>query len=53
VFPKIKIPLYQPALDKEEEKAVIKLIRSKKLSRGPEIEQFEKDLTKFVCKNMP
>jgi len=50
MVPKIKIPLYQPVFDKEEEKAVIKVIRSKKLSRGPEIEQFEKDFAKFVCK---
>lgn len=46
----IKIPLYQPTVDNEEEEAVIRVLRSKKLSKGSEIEQFENELSSFLGK---
>lgn len=46
----IKIPLYQPTLDSEEEEAVVRVFRSRKLSRGFEVEQFENELSSLVGK---
>lgn len=42
------IPLLKPWLGKEEEKAILQVIRSGWVSLGPKVEQFEKAIAKFV-----
>jgi len=44
------IPLYKPSLDKQEEIAVLEVIRSGVLSRGNKIDQFEDEFATFVGK---
>lgn len=46
----MKIPLYQPSLNKREEEAALNVIRSGKLSRGLEVDLFEKEFADFVGK---
>ncbi|MBP8591237.1 DegT/DnrJ/EryC1/StrS aminotransferase family protein [Candidatus Shapirobacteria bacterium] len=45
-----KIPLYQPILGEEEEKAILKVIRSRKLSNGLEVDHFEREFARFIGK---
>jgi perosamine synthetase len=42
------IPFLKPWLGKEEEEAVLQVIRSGWVSSGPKVEQFEKAIAKFV-----
>ncbi len=44
----MKYPLAKPSLGKEEERAVLEVLRSRVLSMGPKVEAFEKDFAKFV-----
>ena len=46
----MKIPLYKPYIGSEEKKEVLRVLKSEKLSRGMEIEFFEKDFASYVKK---
>ncbi len=42
------IPLSKPILGREEERAVLEVLRSGKLSQGQKVEEFEKKFAKFI-----
>ncbi len=42
------IPLYRPLIRKKEKDAVLKVFSSKKLSRGGEVEEFERSFSKYT-----
>ena len=42
------IPLYKPNIEKKEIKAVLRVLRSGKLSRGKEIDKFEKEFAIYT-----
>ncbi len=46
----MKIPLYKPYISKNEENAVLRVLKSGKLSKGKEVELFEKEFAKYVGK---
>lgn len=46
----IPIPLYKPYFDNDEVNAVLKVLKSGKLSRSKEINNFEKNFAKYVNK---
>lgn len=46
----ISIPLYKPYFDNDEVKAVLRVLKSGKLSRSKEIHNFEKNFAKYVNK---
>ncbi len=46
----MKIPLYKPYIRKEETNAVLRVLKSAKLSHGKEIESFEKEFSKYTKK---
>ena len=46
----MKIPLYKPYISDKETKAVLRVLKSKKLSRGKEVELFEKEFANYVGK---
>ena len=46
----MKIPLYKPYVGEEETKAVLRVLQSRKLSRGPEVEAFEREFAKYTNK---
>lgn len=47
----MKIPLYRPQLDIEDEAVALKVIRSGKLSRGDQVEKFEEEFAKYMGKS--
>ncbi len=44
------IPLFRPAMGAAEASAIARVLRSKKLSRGKEVEQFEQDFAAYTKK---
>ncbi len=46
----MKIPLYKPYISKNEEDAISNVLKSGKLSRGEEVEAFEKEFATYVGK---
>jgi perosamine synthetase len=46
----MKIPLYKPYISKNEIGAVLRVLKSKKLSRGQEVEGFEREFAKYTNK---
>ena len=46
----MKIPLFKPYIRKEEIDAVLRVLKSRKLSRGFEVEKFEKEFAKYTNK---
>ncbi|MFA7252242.1 MAG: DegT/DnrJ/EryC1/StrS family aminotransferase [Candidatus Paceibacterota bacterium] len=46
----MKIPLYKPYIDRKTQSAVLRVLTSGKLSRGPEVERFEKEFAKYTNK---
>jgi len=44
----MNIPLYKPYISKKEIGAVLRVLKSKKLSRGQEVKNFEKDFAKYT-----
>ncbi len=46
----MNIPLYKPYISKDEIGAVLRVLRSKKLSRGQEIQSFEAEFAKYTGK---
>ncbi|MBP7133909.1 DegT/DnrJ/EryC1/StrS family aminotransferase [Patescibacteria group bacterium] len=44
------IPLFRPAIGAAEASAIARVLRSKKLSRGKEVEQFEQDFAAYTKK---
>ncbi len=46
----MKIPLYKPYIGNEEISAVMRVLQSKKLTRGQETEEFEKEFAKYSKK---
>jgi perosamine synthetase len=46
----MSIPLYKPLVSKEERSAVSKVLKSRILSRGTEVDKFEREFAKFVGK---
>ncbi len=46
----MNIPLYKPYISKDEIGAVLRVLRSKKLSRGQEVQSFEMEFAKYVGK---
>lgn len=46
----MKIPLYKPYVSKEETKAVLRVLKSRKLSRGGEVVKFEKNFSRYIGK---
>jgi perosamine synthetase len=47
---KMGIPLYRPYVGRNEKKAVLRVLSSGKLSRGRELEEFEKEFAQFIGK---
>ncbi len=48
---KMKLPLSKPFIGKEEEKAVLQVLRSGALTRGPILEEFEREFAKYIGVN--
>jgi perosamine synthetase len=46
----MNIPLYKPYINKKEVGAVLRVLKSKKLSRGQEVEGFEREFAKYTNK---
>ncbi|MEI6553137.1 MAG: DegT/DnrJ/EryC1/StrS family aminotransferase [bacterium] len=46
----MNIPLYKPYIGDEEKGAVLRVLKSRKLSRGKEVENFEKEFAQYVGK---
>lgn len=46
----MEIPLSQPSIGNDEKKAVLRVLKSKVLSRGKELKNFEKEFAKFIGK---
>lgn len=46
----MKIPLYKPYISKNERSAVLRVLKSGKLSKGREVEHFEEEFAKYVGK---
>lgn len=44
----MKIPLYRPRIGEKEKRAVLRVLASKKLSRGEEVETFEREFARYV-----
>lgn len=50
---KIKVPFSKPSIDRQEEKAVLKVVRSGWLTTGNETFNFEKEFSDFMNKALP
>ncbi|MFA6405452.1 MAG: DegT/DnrJ/EryC1/StrS family aminotransferase, partial [Candidatus Paceibacterota bacterium] len=46
----MKIPLFKPYIGKEETNAILRVLKSGKLSRGKEIEKFEEEFARYTKK---
>jgi perosamine synthetase len=46
----MNIPLYKPYINKKEISAVLRVLKSNKLSKGQEVENFEKEFAKYTNK---
>lgn len=44
----MKVPLSKPFIEKEEEKLVLQVLRSGSLTRGPMLEEFEKEFANYI-----